>query len=103
MARRDLDRRDNRLPRRRDKQGRRSPRLRDNDGGTCHARRCDGALTAFGLEEWADYYATQAYSDYWGGSHLFLADRYTGKFNKNSELFKGYITEPTAFGTVGAA
>jgi Flp pilus assembly protein TadD len=56
------------------------------------------SLTAFGLEEWADYYATQAYSDYWGGSHLFLADRYTGKFNKNSELFKGYITEPTAFG-----
>lgn len=56
------------------------------------------ALTAFGLEEWADYYATQAYSPYWGGSHLFLADRYTGKFNKNSELFKGYLTEPTTFG-----
>ncbi|MDB5871239.1 MAG: TonB-dependent receptor [Ramlibacter sp.] len=56
------------------------------------------SLTAFGLEEWADYYATQAYSPYWGGSHLFLADRYTGKFNKNSELFKGYLTEPTTFG-----
>ena len=56
------------------------------------------ALTAFGMEEWADYYATQAYSPYWGGSHLFLADRYTGKFNKNSELFKGYLTEPTTFG-----
>ncbi|MEZ0309429.1 MAG: tetratricopeptide repeat protein, partial [Ramlibacter sp.] len=56
------------------------------------------SLTAFGLEEWASYYATQAYSPYWGGSHLFLADRYTGKFNKNSELFKGYLTEPTTFG-----
>jgi Flp pilus assembly protein TadD len=56
------------------------------------------ALTAFGMEEWAGYYATQAYSPYWGGSHLFLADRYTGKFNKNSELFKGYLTEPTTFG-----
>ena len=56
------------------------------------------SLTAFGMEEWADYYATQAFSNYWGGSHLFLADRYTGKFNKNSELFKGYLTEPTAFG-----
>lgn len=56
------------------------------------------SLTAFGLEEWADFYATQAYSPYWGGSHLFLADRYTGKFNKNSELFKGYLTEPTTFG-----
>ncbi len=56
------------------------------------------SLTAFGLEEWADYYATRAYSPFWGGSHLFLADRYTGKFNKNSELFKGYLTEPTTFG-----
>jgi len=56
------------------------------------------ALAGFGLEEWAGYYATRAYSPYWGGSHLFLADRYTSKFNKNSELFKGYLTEPTAFG-----
>jgi Flp pilus assembly protein TadD len=67
----------------------------DNQKGSANL---GSSLTAFGLEEWADYYATQAYSDYWGGSHLFLADRYTGKFNKNSELFKGYITEPTAFG-----
>ncbi|MBG9386553.1 tetratricopeptide repeat protein [Caenimonas aquaedulcis] len=56
------------------------------------------SLTAFGLEEWADFYASEAYSPYWGGSHLFRADRYTGKFNKNSELFKGYLTEPTTFG-----
>lgn len=56
------------------------------------------ALANFGMEEWAGYYATQAYSPYWGGSHLFLADRYSGKFNKNSELLKGFLTEPLAFG-----
>jgi Flp pilus assembly protein TadD len=56
------------------------------------------SLANFGMEEWASYYAGQAYSPYWGGSHLFLADRQTGQFNKNSELFKGFLTEPTAFG-----
>ena len=56
------------------------------------------SLANFGMEEWAAYYAGQAYSPYWGGSHLFLADRQTGEFNKNSELFKGFLTEPTAFG-----
>jgi len=56
------------------------------------------ALANFGMQEWAGYFATEAYSPYWGGSHLFLADRYTGKFNKNSELFKGFLTEPLAFG-----
>ena len=56
------------------------------------------ALASFGLEEWAGYYASEAYSPYWAGSHLFLADRYTGKFNKNSELFAGYLTDPTVFG-----
>lgn len=56
------------------------------------------ALAAFGLEEWATYYAYEAYSPYWAGSHLFLADRHTGDFDKNSELFKGFITDPTVFG-----
>ena len=56
------------------------------------------SLSNFGLEEWATYYANEAYSPYWAGSHLFLADRYTGQFNKNSELFKGFITDPTVFG-----
>jgi tetratricopeptide (TPR) repeat protein len=56
------------------------------------------ALAGFGLEEWADDYAARAYSPYWGASHLFLADRFTGRFNRNSELFQGYLTEPTAFG-----
>ncbi len=56
------------------------------------------ALANFGLEEWATAYAYDAYSPYWAGSHLFLADRYTGKFNKNSELFAGFMTDPTVFG-----
>jgi len=56
------------------------------------------SLANFGMEEWAGYYASQAYSPYWGASHLFQADRLTGDFNKNSELFKGYLTDPTAFG-----
>jgi predicted Zn-dependent protease len=56
------------------------------------------ALANFGAEEWASYYAAQSYTPYWAGSHLFLADRYIGKFNKNSELFSGFITDPTVFG-----
>ena len=56
------------------------------------------SLASFGLEEWAGYYADEAYSPYWAGSHLFRADRYTGKFNKNSELFQGFLADPTVFG-----
>lgn len=56
------------------------------------------ALANFGMEEWAGHYAQEAYSPFWAGSHLFLADRHTGKFNKNSELYKGFLTDPTAFG-----
>lgn len=56
------------------------------------------SLAQWGLEAWAGYYADQAYSPYWGGSHLFLADRYTGKYSKNSELMKGFLTDPMNFG-----
>jgi tetratricopeptide (TPR) repeat protein len=56
------------------------------------------SLASFGMEEWATYYSDEAYSPYWAGSHLFRADRYTGKFNKNSELFQGFISDPTVFG-----
>lgn len=56
------------------------------------------ALAQFGLEEWAQAYAYEAYSPYWAGSHLFLADRYSGSFLKNSELLKGYLTDPSVFG-----
>jgi tetratricopeptide (TPR) repeat protein len=56
------------------------------------------ALANFGLEEWAGLYAYRAYSSFWAGSHFFQSDRHTGEFNKNSELIKGYLTDPTSFG-----
>ena len=56
------------------------------------------ALAQFGLEDWALNYAQQSYNPFWAGSHLFLADRYLGKFNKNSELMQGYLTDPVVFG-----
>jgi tetratricopeptide (TPR) repeat protein len=56
------------------------------------------ALAAFGMEEWAQAYAYESYSPYWAGSHLFLSDRFSGTFNKNSELFKGFLSDPTVFG-----
>ncbi len=56
------------------------------------------ALAAFGLEAWAQHYAYAAYNPFWAGSHLFLADRLNGTFNKNSELFQGFLGDPTVFG-----
>lgn len=56
------------------------------------------SLAQFGLEEWANAYAVNSYSPYWAGSALFLADRYSGDFTKNSELFKGFLADPTVFG-----
>lgn len=56
------------------------------------------ALAQFGLEEWAQAYAYNAYTPYWAGSHLFLADRYSGSYNKNSELFQGFLSDPSVFG-----
>jgi tetratricopeptide (TPR) repeat protein len=56
------------------------------------------ALAAFGLEEWSQAYAYNAYNPYWAGSHLFLADRFEGTFNKNSALFKGFLSDPAVFG-----
>jgi hypothetical protein len=56
------------------------------------------ALAAFGMEEWAQAYAYDSYSPYWAGSHLFLADRFSGSYNKNSELFKGFLSDPSVFG-----
>ncbi|HXF47057.1 MAG TPA: tetratricopeptide repeat protein, partial [Burkholderiaceae bacterium] len=56
------------------------------------------ALAAFGMEEWAQAYAYDSYSPYWAGSHLFLADRFSGYFNKDSELFKGFLSDPAVFG-----
>jgi len=56
------------------------------------------ALAFFGMEEWALELAQQSFSPYWGASHLFLADRYPGEFNKNSALYQGFLTDPMAFG-----
>lgn len=56
------------------------------------------SLAFFGMEDWALELAQQSFSPYWGGSHLFLADRYQGEFNKNSALFQGFLTDPMAFG-----
>jgi tetratricopeptide (TPR) repeat protein len=56
------------------------------------------SLAFFGLESWALEVAQQSYSPYLAASHLFLADRYAGQYNKNSELLQGFLTDPTAFG-----
>ncbi len=56
------------------------------------------SLAFFGLEDWALELAQQSFYPYWGGSHLFLSDRYRGEFNKNSALFRGFLTDPMAFG-----
>lgn len=56
------------------------------------------SLAKFGMEDWSQAYAHNSYTPYWAGSHLFLADRYSGDFNKNSELFMGFLADPTVFG-----
>lgn len=56
------------------------------------------SLAFFGMEDWALELAQQSFYPYWGGSHLFLADRYAGEFNKNSALFQGFLSDPMAFG-----
>jgi hypothetical protein len=50
------------------------------------------------MEEWAAWYARESYTPFWAGSHLFLADRFTGQFSKNSELYQGFLTDSTVFG-----
>src|SRR6185437_3326153 len=67
----------------------------DNQKGVANV----GAPLAFmGLEEWARSAAYESYLPLWGGSHLFLADRYSGDFDKRSELMQGFIADPLAFG-----
>jgi Flp pilus assembly protein TadD len=56
------------------------------------------SLAFWGMRDWATHYAQESYSPYWAASHLFLADQYEGKFAKTSELFQGYLTDPTIFG-----
>ena len=67
----------------------------DNQKGVANV----GAPLAFmGLEAWARSMAHESYLPFWGGSHLFLADRYAGDFDKRSELMQGFITDPLVFG-----
>ncbi len=67
----------------------------DNQKGIANV----GAPLAFmGLEGWARSAANESYLPLWGGSHLFLADRYAGDFDKRSELMQGFISDPLAFG-----
>jgi tetratricopeptide (TPR) repeat protein len=56
------------------------------------------SLAALGLEAWARASAQDSYLPFWGGSHLFLADRYPGEFNRRSELMQGFTTDPIVFG-----
>jgi tetratricopeptide (TPR) repeat protein len=56
------------------------------------------ALGDFGMEHWARAYANASYYPLWAGSHFFLADRYESDFSRRSELFQGYLTDPTVFG-----
>ncbi len=56
------------------------------------------ALGDFGLEHWARAYAGASYYPLWAGSHFFMADRYESDFNRKSELFQGYLSDPTVFG-----
>lgn len=57
-----------------------------------------GTLADLGLEVWAGALAQDSALATWAGSHLFLADRYDGSFNRNSELMQGFLTDPTVFG-----
>lgn len=56
------------------------------------------ALARFGLPEWALSTAWQAYTPFWGGSALFLADRLPDTWSKNSLLFQGFLADPLVFG-----
>ena len=56
------------------------------------------ALGDFGLEHWARAYAQQSYYPLWAGSHFFMANRYESSYSRSSELYKGYLADPLAFG-----
>jgi tetratricopeptide (TPR) repeat protein len=56
------------------------------------------AMAFFGMEGWARHMAQESYLPFWAGSHLFLADRYPGDFNRRSELLQGFLADPVVFG-----
>ena len=57
------------------------------------------AMSFFGMESWARHIAQESYLPLWAGSHLFLADRYAGDFNRRSELLQGFLLDPIVFGS----
>ena len=67
----------------------------DNQKGVANV---GSPLAIMGLEAWARSAAHESYLPFWGGSHLFLADRYPGAFNRRAELMQGFITDPLVFG-----
>jgi Flp pilus assembly protein TadD len=69
--------------------------LLNNQKGSANA---GSALANRGMEEWARSYAAETYSPYWAGGAFFLADRYTNGFNKNSQLYRGFLLDPLSFG-----
>ncbi|WP_151705172.1 tetratricopeptide repeat protein [Nitrincola alkalilacustris] len=59
-------------------------------------------LGDFGLEHWARAYAEASSHPLWAGSHLFQANHLDSDFGRRSELFKGYLSDPTVFGAGSA-
>ena len=56
------------------------------------------AYALFGLESWAKRIAQDSQHPFFAGSYLFMAERSTEPFVKNSNLIQGYLTDPTLFG-----
>ena len=56
------------------------------------------ARAAFGLEDWAQFYAASLAGPWWATSHFFQSDRQTSGFVKNAYLYQGFITDPLSFG-----
>jgi hypothetical protein len=69
--------------------------ISDNQKGVANV---GSALAFMGLEAWARSAAQDSYLPFWGGSHLFLADRYPGEYSRRSELMQGFVTDPLVFG-----
>jgi tetratricopeptide (TPR) repeat protein len=67
----------------------------DNQKGIANV---GSALAFMGLEDWSRRAAHDSYLPLWGASHLFLADRYPGAFDRRSELMQGFLSEPLSFG-----
>ena len=66
-----------------------------NQAGTTNL---GNAMSFFGMENWARSIAEESYLPFWAPSHLFLADRYAGDFNRRSELLQGFLLDPMVFG-----